>query len=130
VAARALIAERGYGSTAEEISRFRQDILALDDGAPLRALANSGDFFTTSACRDLLFHVMEHRFTLPDIARFLAAHRLQLLGFNLSDAMLQRYAARFPGDKTGTNLDLWHAFETENPYTFQGMFQFWVQRGA
>ena len=29
------------------------------------------DFFSTSACRDLLFHVQEHRLTLPQINAFL-----------------------------------------------------------
>jgi hypothetical protein len=30
------------------------------------------DFFGTSACRDLLFHVQEHQFTLPEIDDFSA----------------------------------------------------------
>jgi hypothetical protein len=51
-----------------------------------------------------------------------------MLGFNVPEAILQRYATRFPQDRSLTNLDLWHAFETEFPYTFRGMYQFWVQR--
>ena len=31
------------------------------------------DFFSTSECRDLLFHVQEHRMTLPAISDFLRA---------------------------------------------------------
>jgi hypothetical protein len=27
-----------------------------------------------------------------------------------------------------TDLNLWHIFETENPHTFTGMYQFWIQR--
>ena len=27
-----------------------------------------------------------------------------------------------------TDLDSWHMFETENPTTFAGMYQFWVQK--
>jgi hypothetical protein len=26
------------------------------------------------------------------------------------------------------DLDRWHAFETEKPDTFVGMYQFWVQK--
>ena len=26
-----------------------------------------------------------------------------------------------------TDLDQWHAFETENPMAFVNMYQFWVQ---
>ncbi len=27
-----------------------------------------------------------------------------------------------------TDLDRWHEFETKNPDTFSGMYQFWVQK--
>ena len=42
--------------------------------APARGSPRSPDFYSTSACRDLLFHVQEHRLTLPQIAAFLAEH--------------------------------------------------------
>jgi hypothetical protein len=29
-----------------------------------------------------------------------------------------------------TNLANWHRFESENPATFRGMYQFWVQKAA
>jgi hypothetical protein len=29
-----------------------------------------------------------------------------------------------------TDLDRWHAFETENPMAFVNMYQFWVQKDA
>jgi hypothetical protein len=29
-----------------------------------------------------------------------------------------------------TDLALWHDFETDNPSTFAGMYQFWVQKRA
>jgi hypothetical protein len=35
---------------------------------------------------------------------------------------------RFPEDRARTNLDLWHVFETENPYIFADMYVFVVQR--
>ena len=41
------------------------------------------DFYSTSECRDLLFHVQEHRMTLPQIKAFLAAQDLQFLGFEI-----------------------------------------------
>ena len=127
VAGRALIAERGYRSDAGDIRRFRQDVMAIADDGLRQALAQ-GDFFSTSGCRDLLFHVRERRFSLPEIRDFLNRERLCMLGFNVPEAILQRYATRFPQDRSLTNLDLWHAFETEFPYTFRGMYQFWVQR--
>ena len=129
VAARAVAAERGYGSNPDGIRRLREDIMALDDRAPLKSLAR-GDFFALSGCRDLLFHVRERRYSLPAIQEFLGLERLTLLGFKLPEAVLQRYVKRFPKDKSLLDLESWHAFEIENPYIFRGMYQFWVQRNA
>src|SRR4029079_13355963 len=95
VAGRDYIAERGYSATPDDIRRFRQDIVAMPADAPLKTLA-AGDFFSLSACRDLLFHVQERRFSLPEIKEFLDRERLRFLGFNLPDGMIDRYSARFP----------------------------------
>jgi tetratricopeptide (TPR) repeat protein/SAM-dependent methyltransferase len=126
--ARAFIARRGYQSTPEDIRRCRHDLLQQADEAMVRRLLDSVDFFTTSECRDLLFHVQEHRMTLPQIAAFVAENDLAFLGFELDAAVNGRYHARFPADRTMTDLDSWHVFETENPKTFAGMYQFWVQK--
>ncbi len=98
VAAREFIAMRGYRATVDDIRRCRQDIFALDETSPAKAVVRSGDFYTTSNCRDLLFHVQEHRFTLPQIKAFLAENGLELLGFELDADVLQRYRAQFPDD--------------------------------
>ena len=65
VAARALIAERGYRPIPEDIRRCREDIFAAEDGSLLKSASTFSDFFTTNECRDLIFHVQEHRMTLP-----------------------------------------------------------------
>ena len=54
-AAHALIAERGFSRTADDIRRCRQEIMDLDDSSPARGVVKYQDFFTTSECRDLLF---------------------------------------------------------------------------
>jgi tetratricopeptide (TPR) repeat protein len=126
VAARAFIAERKYGSTAADIRRCRQDLMSRELGGA-NAVANDSDFFTTSACRDLLFHVQEHRFRLPEIRQFLAQNRLQFLAFDIDSFIIHRFRTRFGRDAALGALDLWHTFETENPSTFAGMYIFWVQ---
>ena len=88
------------------------------------------DFYSLSELRDLLFHVQEHGMNLPQIARFLSENRLQLLGFNQPPHVLQRYGAQFPQDSAMIDLALWDRFEAENPRTFVGMYQFWVQKAA
>ena len=128
VAARAFIAERGYQPTAEGIRRCRQDL--FDDGRRFRKITESADFFSTSGCRDLLFHVQEHRLTIPQIAGFLEKNALAFVGFDLDHLTPQRYLARFPHDKAMTDLASWDLFEHEQPGTFAGMYQFWVQKTA
>src|SRR5260370_38550617 len=126
-AARGFIAERGYRAVPDDIRRCRQELLGLEDGAPQKQVTRAEDFFTTSECRDLLFHVQEHRLTLPRIGAFLAQNNLTFLGFDMSAAARAKYRARFPEDAMMSDLALWQIFENENPGTFIGMYQFWVQ---
>ena len=130
VTARDFIAMRGYKATIDDIRRCRQDVLALDETSPARAIAWRGDFYASSDCRDLLFHVQEHRFTLPQIKDFLADNELELLGFEHDADVLLRYRVQFPDDPACTNLDHWHEYEQQNPHTFARMYQFVVQKQA
>lgn len=130
VRARALIAEQGYGQTAEDIRQCRQQLLNFDAGAGFGALVKLGDFFSISACRDLLFHVQEQRMTLAGIEAFLRDNALQFLGFQLEAPVREAYRRRFPDDLAATNLGHWQVFERENPDTFIGMYQFWVQKAG
>ncbi|MGC1779212.1 MAG: methyltransferase domain-containing protein [Xanthobacteraceae bacterium] len=125
VAARDLIAQRGYQPTPQDIRLCRQVIIASEEPL-LKSLTGSNDFYTTSECRDLLFHVQEIRTTIPQIKSFLAANDLQFGGFSLEPAVLRKFTARFPG-RLG-DLDCWQAFEIEAPATFRGMYQFLVRK--
>ena len=128
VAARALIAERGYRPIPEDIRRCREEILAAQDGSLLKSASTFSDFFTTNECRDLIFHVQEHQMTLPDIKAFLAENGLQFTGFVLDPATQQQFATRFPESSAMLDLDRWHAFETQAPATFAKMYQFFVRK--
>jgi hypothetical protein len=99
-----------------------------DNIASFGVALKSGDFFSTSACRDLLFHVQEHRMTLTGIDAFLRENDLQFLGFEIDTNVLRAYKLRFPDDSAATNLGRWQIFENENPDTFIGMYQFWIQK--
>jgi tetratricopeptide (TPR) repeat protein/2-polyprenyl-3-methyl-5-hydroxy-6-metoxy-1,4-benzoquinol methylase len=126
VAARKFIAEHGYASTAADIRGCRQDLIAA--GSQFADLLASGDFYSMSECRDLLFHIQEHRFTLPQIKEVLEDMAFDFLGFSLDPEVARQYASRFPDDGALTNLDHWHDFESEFPRTFAGMYKFWVQQ--
>ncbi len=125
---RAFIADRGYGATANEIRQCRQDLMDLDKSLDFGTTLDSPDFFSISTCRDLLFHVQEHRMVLPDIAAFLSENKLVFLGFEIEGDVLHAYKQRFPDDLPATNLAHWQVFEHENPDTFFGMYQFWIQK--
>ena len=86
VTVREMIAERGYGATADGIRRCRRDIMeAVRDGdREMEKLVIWADFYSLSGCRDLLFHVQEHRFTIPMIEDALEQLDLTFLGFELS----------------------------------------------
>jgi len=128
VKAREFIAARGYASTPNDIRRFRQDLIVKDISVELQWLSKVPDFYSTSDCRDLLFHVQEHRLTLGQVGSFLAEFGLQFVGFQLDPRVLNRYRARFTDDPSGTNLRNWARFEADNPDTFVGMYQFWIQQ--
>ena len=128
IAARAFIAERGYAPTAPDIRRCRQDLMSFEGGAPFSRLAARADFYVTGECRDLLFHVEEHRFTIPEIARLLAALALRFDGFLLNEEVATRYRDRYPDDPKMDNLDNWDCFEAAFPYAFSEMYIFWVQK--
>jgi hypothetical protein len=112
----------------EDIRRCRQELMTVKEVGDRPNVTALWDFFSTSTCRDLLFHVQEHRMTLPAIAAFLAAEGLAFVGFDVEAPIAQRYRKRFPDDATMTNLANWHAFEMEHPHTFAGMYMFRVRR--
>ncbi|HEY2816738.1 MAG TPA: tetratricopeptide repeat protein [Casimicrobiaceae bacterium] len=127
VAARAFIAERGYAPTAAAIRSARQDLVSVPSD-PLSRVALLRDFYTTSECRDLLFHVQEHRLTLPAIQAMLAALGLRFIGFVLEPRVVRRYRTHFPHDRALADFGAWDDFETRFPDTFTGMYRFWVQK--
>jgi SAM-dependent methyltransferase len=126
--ARAFIAQRGYRGTADEIRRFRQEAFGWPDDMPAKSVTRLGDFYSTSCCRDLLFHVQEYQHDLPEIAAFIAAEQLQFVGFDLDVRILQAYAAANPEDPAMIDLERWHRFELAHPAIFATMYQFWVQK--
>lgn len=135
VAARAYATERnagkGYTTSIADIRQFRQDALALPDDHPAKPVTRSPDFFSASGCRDLIFHVHEHRHDLTQVANWLDQLGLTFLGFQLEDqAVAALYQSRFPEDETMSDLALWDRFEAEHPQVFGELYQFWVRPNA
>ena len=66
--------------------------------------------------------------TLTGIEAFLKENSLVFLGFEIEPEVIRSYKLRFPDDLAATNLKQWQIFENENPNTFIGMYQFWIQK--
>ncbi|MBM3347689.1 MAG: class I SAM-dependent methyltransferase, partial [Betaproteobacteria bacterium] len=128
VAIRQFIAARGYAPTPQGIRDCRRALRAETGLGDIGSVLDSVDFHASSAVRDLLFHVQEHRFGLAALRRLLASLGLNFIGFELEPSVLQRYAQRNPHDRAMNDLDAWDAYEAGNPLTFSGMYQFWVQK--
>ena len=94
----------------------------------LATLLGSDDFNSMSGCRDLLFHVQEQQFTLPQIQEALDKLDLTFCGFDLADASPQQaFSAQYSAPDALRNLEMWDTFEQDNPNIFVGMYQFWCE---
>ena len=127
--ARDYIKQAGLGNDAASIRAFRQQVLCAPEGSALAEVALLGrDFYSLSNCRDLLFHVQEHQFTLLQLASMLEELGLSFLAMEADPSTLEAYSHFNPADPRRTDLAGWHRFELENPLTFAGMYQFWCQK--
>ena len=123
-----VIAEHGWDASAEGIRAFRAHVLALPPEQPLSRLRESDDFYTTSGCRDLCFHVREHWYGLPAIGEMLAAAGLELLMLDAPPEAQRLFAQLFGTGSDRRNLALWDRLEATAPHLFAGMFHLWARR--
>lgn len=125
------IAAQGVPADAGSIRAYRQRIrdAAQTGEARFNTIIKSNDFYSLSACRDLLFHVQETCYTLGQIGEMLARNGLTFLGFSmLESGVIQRFSALWPAREDALDLEKWARFEQDNPGTFVSMYQFYVCR--
>ncbi len=115
--------------TAEGIRSFRQMIFALPDSDPLKQAANIRDFYSLSTCRDLVFHVQEHTYTLPQLKDLVESCGLAMQRMGLQSPLHRlAYLKEFPDDPAMLNVQNWDQFEDRHPETFISMFNVWMTR--
>ncbi|MDB4070586.1 tetratricopeptide repeat protein [Candidatus Pelagibacter sp.] len=114
------------GTSESEIRKFRRSLTESNDKNH-QQLTNWGDFFSLSMLRDLIFHVQEHRFTLPQIKNCLDELGLKFCGFENKDKISN--FKKLHGEEADIyDLALWHQYEESNPLAFPAMYQFWCQK--
>ena len=112
----------------EDIRAFRSD-LKLQHPELHKVLSKKYDFYASSSVRDLLLHVQEHRFTIPQIKALLDKYGLQFTGFIFPESkLIDSYKKAYPDDPSCLNLDNWHLLEMQNPRIFSRMYQFFCRR--
>ena len=79
-------------------------------------------------CRDLIFHVHEHRYSFNKIENMLNKFGLRFLGFLLDHTSKEKYSKIYKDDINHVNLSNWSKYEEENPETFRSMYQFWLNK--
>jgi 2-polyprenyl-3-methyl-5-hydroxy-6-metoxy-1,4-benzoquinol methylase len=124
IEAQAIIANEGYRATTDGIRAIRQRIVRERNDTRWNLLVSTVDFYSMSGCRDILFNVMEHRLTLPEIAACLDEFGLAFVGFELDPIVIEAFRKQYPGEGAALNLDHWNAFEAANPQTFRNMYVF------
>ncbi|UUX51371.1 methyltransferase domain-containing protein [Nisaea acidiphila] len=125
---RAEIEATAEDEIAAEIRDRRRDALLLPESDPAAIVWQTGDFYSLSGCRDLLFHRREVRFTWPEIGAAVAELDLKLVGVETASVALRElYLKRFPEDPSATDPANWDKIEREYPESFLAMYQFWCQ---
>ena len=120
------IAELKVGKSEAEIRKFRRSLIASNENHH-KLLTKSKDFFSLSEIRDLIFHVQEHCFTLPQIKGCLEELGLNFCGFENED-IISHFKQSNSNEADVYDLTLWHQYEKKNPRAFAGMYQFWCQK--
>ena len=122
------INQSGIGSSDVAMRSFRSDVINSSEEHHKR-VRSAKDFYSLSELRDLLFHVQEHRFTIPQLKDCLSELDLKFCGFE-ADVIVRDFKLTNTGADDPYNLDKWHSYEEANPNTFIAMYQFWCQKVA
>jgi len=125
---RKLIKDKNLSNSHSDIQALRNSIIDNSnlEFIKLQSVMNHNDFFSTSECRDLLFHVQEHCLNLNQIDELLKVCGLNFLGFEFIDESVKDFFRLKMTEHNEFSLQSWHEFELQNPNFFVSMYQFWA----
>ena len=120
------IKSKSFNFDKKNIIKFREKIISSNN-LDYKLIKQSPDFYSFSNLIDLLFHVQESRFTIPEINKYINNLSLKFCGFE-NRQLINLFSKTYRNHKDLYNLDLWNKFELDNPRIFAGMYQFWCQK--
>jgi 2-polyprenyl-3-methyl-5-hydroxy-6-metoxy-1,4-benzoquinol methylase/tetratricopeptide (TPR) repeat protein len=120
------IEQSNIGSSHDVMKLFRNKISSSKEEQH-KTVVSSFDFYSMSALRDLLFHIQEHRFTIPQIAVSLTQLGLVFCGFENRE-VVQNFKLENSTETALYDLDTWDTYEKEHPSVFAKMYQFCCQK--
>ncbi len=123
---RSIIKNLNYEINEKNIKLLRNEII-ITDTEDNNLIKDSTDFYSLSALRDLLFHVQEHTFSIPQILQIINKLDLKFCGFE-NKYVLNLFKKIYKNKEDVYNLKLWNKFESNNQRIFAGMYQFWCQK--
>ena len=127
-AAQAFVQARAFPDTADGLRSARSEIMALPPAHPAHQVTATPDFFTRDGLHDLIFNLHESRLTPAAMKRLLHACGLKAIAVEAPTALGgAAFRARYPDPFAQADLDLWDAFEQENPQVFAQMIQVWCR---
>ena len=114
--------------THQQLQQARQQLMIEGKSKPFERTI---DFFSASECRDLLFHVQEHQFTIPQIKAALDELGLEFLCFIAQDMRIFNMFREVHGESASLyDLGAWEAVEEAFPRCFIAMYQFYAFKPA
>ncbi len=120
------IKKLNFKKNEKNIKNYREQIIFSNNKDEI-LIKESSDFYSLSNLTDLLFHVQEHQFNIPQIKNFLVKHNLKFSGFENRE-ILNLFKEKYTNKKDLYDLGLWNDFEKKNRRIFAGMYQFWCQK--
>lgn len=109
--------------------RAARKMLIETNDAHSQALFRLDDFYSSSGCRDLLFHEQETAYTIEGLQALLRSQNLQFLGLGMPHRQLVEAITEVCGVGADVHsLQNWQAVETQRPTIFSSMYNFFAQK--
>ena len=125
---RNLIEKDEYENDLAGMRKFRSQARSILDEKAYDRITTVSDYYKASECRDLLFHVQEHQYDLPEIENALDELGLAFIKMSARPAVAQTLQQETGKNPEVASLQDWHEFEDLHPDSFIGMYQFWCKK--